>query len=70
MHKANVTRGKHNRFHRTGIKTTNGVIWSFLDHGKGRELLHDFSRLNTTLQVKGEMIDGSRTINVVEFQKI
>lgn len=70
LHNMQIKSGKHSELHHTGLKTANGTVWTFLDYGKGSKLLHDFSRLNSTLKVEGESLRGGHTINVADFQKI
>lgn len=68
LHAANIENVQHTDLHRAGLKTSDGLIWEFLDTGKGSELLHDFSRASHSYEIEGYVFSDNRVLNVTSYK--
>jgi anti-sigma factor (TIGR02949 family) len=59
---------RHTDIHRTGIKTPDDQIWTFLDTSTNQELLHDHTFLSKEVQVSGVLFQKAHYVYVQSYR--
>jgi len=62
--------GHHDATHLVGLRTSDGTIWSFLDDGEGRKLLHALGDLDKNVIIQGHLFRQANYIQVASFHLI